>query len=108
MVIKGQALANFIAEFTYSDVVKVTRMTNRVEAAKVAEVRGRDDSVPTKRDTEQWILYVDNASNDTGFGAGMMLISPEGHQIHYAICFRFKASNNEAKYLAPPTRVASL
>ena len=30
----------------------------------------------------------------------MMLISPEGHKIHCAICFRFKASNNEAEYEA--------
>ena len=30
----------------------------------------------------------------------MMLISPEGHKIHYAISFRFKVSNNEAEYEA--------
>ena len=30
----------------------------------------------------------------------MMLISPEGHKIHCAICFGFKASNNEAEYEA--------
>ena len=29
---------------------------------------------------------------------GMMLINPEGHKIHCALCFRFKTSNNEAKY----------
>ena len=29
-----------------------------------------------------------------------MLISPEGHKIHCAISFGFKASNNEAKYEA--------
>ena len=29
-----------------------------------------------------------------------MLISPEGHNIHYAIRFGFKASNNEAEYEA--------
>ena len=43
---------------------------------------------------------MDGASNDTGSGASMMLISPDGHKIHCAICFRFKASNNEAKYEA--------
>ena len=30
----------------------------------------------------------------------MMLISPKGHKIHYAIRFGFKASNNMAKYKA--------
>ena len=43
---------------------------------------------------------MDNTSNDTGSGAGMMLINPEGHKIHYAISFGFKASNNEVKYEA--------
>ena len=39
---------------------------------------------------------MDNASNDTGSRAGMMLISPEGHKIHCAIHFEFKVLNNEA------------
>ena len=30
----------------------------------------------------------------------MILIGPKGHNIHFAICFGFKASNNEAKYQA--------
>ena len=29
-----------------------------------------------------------------------MLISPEKHKIHCALCFRFKASNNKAEYEA--------
>ena len=43
---------------------------------------------------------MDGASNDTGSRAGMMLISPEGHKIHCAIRFGFKALNNEVKYEA--------
>ena len=43
---------------------------------------------------------MNDASNDTGSGAGMMLISPEGHKIHYSLRFGFKESNNEAKYEA--------
>ena len=34
--IKGQALANFIAEFTYSNTAKVTRMSNSTKVAKAA------------------------------------------------------------------------
>ena len=51
-VIKGQALANFIAKFTYSNVAEVTGMANSTEAVKVARVRERDDTIPTKRDAE--------------------------------------------------------
>ena len=43
---------------------------------------------------------MDGASNDTGSEASMMLISPEGHKIHCAIRFGFKALNNEAEYEA--------
>ena len=43
---------------------------------------------------------MDDASNDTGSRASIMLISPKGQKIHCAICFGFKASNNEAEYEA--------
>ena len=45
--IKGQALADFIAEFTYSNVAEVTGTANSVEAAKAAGVGGKEDSVST-------------------------------------------------------------
>ena len=84
-VIKGQALADFIAEFTYFDAAKVTGMTNNVEAVKATRVRERENFVPIEGDAEQWTLYVDNISNDTGSEVGMMLMSPDGHTIHCAI-----------------------
>ena len=43
---------------------------------------------------------MDDASNDTRSGVSMMLVSPEGHKIHYVICFEFKASNNKVIYEA--------
>ena len=47
-----------------------------------------------------WGLYVDGSFNKGGSGAGLILVSPEGHQMHCALRFRFKASNNEAEYEA--------
>ena len=43
---------------------------------------------------------MDGSSNDGGSGAGLILVSLEGHRIHSALRFRFKASNNEAEYEA--------
>ena len=100
MAIKGQALADFIVKFTYSNTAEVTGMTNNIEVVKAIEVREKDNFVPAEGDAEQWNLYVDGASNDTGSGVCMMLIRPKGHKIHYAIRFGFKASNNETKYEA--------
>ena len=67
---------------------------------KVVGERDKKDSVPIEGDAKQWTLYIDGASNDNGSGAGMMLISPEGHKMHCAIRFGFKVSNNEAEYEA--------
>ena len=98
--IKGQAIVNCITEFTYSNTVEVTGMTNSTEIVKAAGVKEKENSVPVEGDAEQWTPYVDGTSNDIGSRASMMLISPKGHKIHYAICFGFKASNNEAEYEA--------
>ena len=45
-MIKGQGLANFIAEFTYSNAAEVTRMAEVAKAVKAVGVKGRKDSVP--------------------------------------------------------------
>ena len=48
----------------------------------------------------KWGLYVDGYSNEGGSGAGLILVSPEGHRMYYALRFSFKASNNEVEYKA--------
>ena len=57
-------------------------------------------SIIKQEDTDPWVLYIDGTSNENGFRVGIMLISPEGHKIHYALRFEFLTSNNEAKYEA--------
>ncbi|KAI3806803.1 hypothetical protein L1987_22718 [Smallanthus sonchifolius] len=49
---------------------------------------------------EPWKLFTDGASNDVGCGAGLMLISPEGIELTYALRLNFKSTNNEAEYEA--------
>ena len=43
---------------------------------------------------------MDGSSNEVGSRVGLILVSPEGHQMHCALRFGFKASNNEAEYEA--------
>ena len=45
-----------------------------------------------------WKLFVDGAANAQGSGVGLILTSPEGIDIKYALIFGFQASNNEAEY----------
>ena len=77
--IKGQVLADFVMEFA---------------PVKLAEPTQPRDDLPI------WKLSVDGASNAQGSGAGLILTSPEGIDIEYALRFGFHASNNEAEYEA--------
>ncbi|XP_024024279.1 uncharacterized protein LOC112092414 [Morus notabilis] len=76
--IKGQALANFLAEFSHRLAL----------------------TTPEGVETTEWKLYVDGASSESGSGVDVLLISPEGHKITSAVRFKFKASNNKAEYEA--------
>ena len=77
---KGQALADFIVEFIYSNTTEITETTNVAEAAKKVEMEKDETAAKMLKDSdmhgEQWIFYVDGALNENGSRAGMMLISP--------------------------------
>ena len=45
-------------------------------------------------------MFTDGSSCGDGFGAGLVLISPEGAEFTYALRFTFKASNNASEYEA--------
>ena len=77
--IKGHVLADFVMEFA---------------PIELAEPTHSEDDPPI------WKLSVDEASNAQGSGAGLILTSPEGIDIEYALRFGFHASNNEAEYEA--------
>ncbi|KAL5568572.1 hypothetical protein UlMin_025147 [Ulmus minor] len=78
--IKGQALADFIAEFTYTPVMS--------------------EKLTTQTQNSQWKLYVDGSSTETSSGAGIILVSPDGVKLSCAVRFKFKATNNQAEYEA--------
>ena len=77
--IKGQVLADFFMEFTSVEPTENTRATPDLPILK---------------------LSVDGAANAQGSGAGLILTSPEGIDIKYALRFGFQASNNEVEYEA--------
>ena len=87
IVIKGQALADFILEFTYFNTTKIVGTTSNTEAVKEIEMEKGKASVikqgNSDLDIEKWIFYVDGASNENRSGVGIMLIIPEGYKIHY-------------------------
>ena len=100
MKIKGQALTDFIAKFTYADTTKVARTASNTETTKLVEMGNDKKHAIVHDDVDQWILYVDGASNENGFGAGKMQISPKEHKIHSALRFEFFKLNNDSEYEA--------
>ena len=74
--IKSQALMDFVAEWM--------------------EVQ-----LPTPDVThEYWTMYFDRSIMAPGSGARVVLISPDGSRLRYAISLHFLASNNTAEYEA--------
>ena len=102
IAIKSQALVDFIAEFTYYNTIEVFGIADNAKAMKGVEMKRDEVSANRQEDSnlggEQWVLYMDGASNENRLGAGIMLISLKGQKIHYALHFGFQASNNEAEY----------
>ena len=77
--IKGKILADFVMEFTSAELVEASQTTS---------------------DFPIWRLSVDEAANAQGSGVGLILTSPKGIDIEYALRFGFRVFNNEAEYEA--------
>ncbi|KAL5570324.1 hypothetical protein UlMin_026899 [Ulmus minor] len=80
IAIKGQVLADFIVEFTYTPEMSKKLMTQTQDS--------------------QWKLYIDGSSTETSSGAGIILVSPDGVRLSCAVRFKFKAKNNQTEYKA--------
>jgi ribonuclease HI len=74
--IKGQALADFLAEFTN---------VPEIEEQKI------------ERD---WVVYVDGSSTKKNEGARVVLVTPEGEELNGSFRLEFKTTNNDVEYEA--------
>ena len=87
--VKGQVLANSIAEF--------------VELPEEIEVKwhGMDEKsvgLISIQDPSSWRVYVDGVANQRGSRVGLVLVSPEKITIEKSLRLGFSATNNEAEY----------
>ncbi|XP_058071115.1 uncharacterized protein LOC131220168 [Magnolia sinica] len=90
--IKGQAVANFIAEFTTTNADEIGTEVEMTPPVSLGDQKAILD--------KGWVLHVDGSSNVKGVGAGIILVAFNSTIIQYAIRFEFKALNNEAEYEA--------
>ena len=87
--IKGQVLANLVAEFAEPPV------------EIVAEERNMDRKsvwVISMPGPPCWKVYIDGAANQRGSGVGLVLESPEKIIIEKSLRLGFSATNNKAEY----------
>ncbi|GFZ19761.1 hypothetical protein Acr_28g0004660 [Actinidia rufa] len=85
------ALADFIVESTHEGTPQPETGHPEYEISK--------EPTPEK-DLAHWILFVDGSFNQHGCGAGLVIQTPSGEQMEYAIRIGFKVTNNEAEYEA--------
>ena len=52
-----------------------------------------------------WLVMIDGSRNEQGSGAGVVIRSPKGAEVSYAVKFEFQLTNNQAKYEAFITRL---
>ncbi|KAI5354414.1 hypothetical protein L3X38_007309 [Prunus dulcis] len=91
---KGQAVADFISELTPSTAQPTPEAVTETVLPDELDTERLDTS------TSIWGLHVDGSANQQGCGAGLVLTTPDGLKIEYALRFDFRTSNNEAEYEA--------
>ena len=89
--VKGQVLADLVAEFTEPKIQELP-LDGNMDEKLVGTIS--QYYLPT------WEVYVDGASNQKGSGVGLALTSPEKVVIEKFLRLGFPTTNNEAKYEA--------
>ena len=89
--IKGQVLADLVAEFAELPVEILTELRG---------VEGKSIGVVSALKPPCWKVYVDGAVNQRGSGVGLVLITPKRDTIKKSLRLGFLATNNEAEYEA--------
>ncbi|XP_043687586.1 uncharacterized protein LOC122638803 [Telopea speciosissima] len=99
--IKGQALADFIVECTFSETEpEEVELEEHDRRSWEMFINRSSNAAGSEADRGSWEMIMDGLSNAAGSGTGFMITNPEGLWIQCALWFTFQASNNEAKYEA--------
>ena len=89
--IKGQVLADLVAEFTEPPMEELEPAENM--DGKLVGTISQHGILP-------WEVYIDGALNQNGSGIRLVLISPEKVIVEKSLRLNFSTTNNEAEYEA--------
>ena len=89
--VKGQILADLMAEFTEPALEEMST-TQNMDEKLVGTI--------SLQEPPFWKVYIDGATNQRGSRVGLVLISPENLTIKKSLRLGFSATNNEAEYEA--------
>ena len=89
--VKGQVLANLVAEFAEPSLE---------EAIKIRNMNGKSVSIISLQGPASWKVYVDGVANQRGSGVGLVLVSLKSITIEKSLKLGFSVTNNEAEYEA--------
>ena len=89
--VKGQILAELVAEFAKTQLEEKTEEQNMDEKSV--------DAI-SLQEPLFWKVYVDRAGNHRGSGVGLVIISPKRITIEKSLRLGFSATNNETEYKA--------
>ena len=89
--IKGQVLANLMAEFAESPLE---------EEGEEQSMDGKSVGMVSLQEPLSWKVFVDGATNQRGSGVRLVVKSPEKIIIEKSLRLGFSATNNEVEYEA--------
>ncbi|KAL0434288.1 UNVERIFIED_CONTAM: hypothetical protein Slati_2763100 [Sesamum latifolium] len=93
-------LVKCAVELSEYDISYLSRITIKAQTLADFVSKMAGISVDGTSEDQKWLLHVDGSSTIQGSGAGIVIISPQGKDLEFAVKFDFKASNNEAEYEA--------
>ncbi|KAL0281890.1 UNVERIFIED_CONTAM: hypothetical protein Sradi_7279400 [Sesamum radiatum] len=93
-------LIKWAVELSEYDISYLPRTT--IKAQTLVDFVSKMTGAPPEETSqdEKWLLHIDGSSTTQDNGAGIVITSPQGEDLEFAVKFCFKASNNEAEYEA--------
>ena len=102
-------LIEFDIHYVTQKSIRWSIVANHLASLPVSDGRAIDDDflyedVATVTSLSGWRMYFDGAANHSGYGTGVLLISPHGDHIPRSVCLAFSnrhpATNNIVEYEA--------